>query len=60
MENEFKNEAALLLIGLVSEFPGLTDDCQEVNGADLVDFISSAIANLSPDSRRFAAHCATE
>lgn len=57
MNNEFKNEASIILLGILSEFPGLLDGETEVNGSDLVELLSVACSTLSPESKKFAAIC---
>lgn len=54
MEKQFKNDAATVLLGTISEFQGLIDGTSEVNGADLVNFLTAAIALMEKDSRQFA------
>jgi hypothetical protein len=54
MEKEFKNEAAIILLGVISEFPGLIDKKSEVCGTHLVDFLSACIHTMTPDSKKFA------
>lgn len=56
-QNEFKNEASIILLGILSEFPGLLDGETEVNGSDLVELLSTACWMMSPDSKKFAATC---
>lgn len=49
---ELEKHAAAILLILIEDFPGLFDDNEEVNGADLVDHLSSAIYNLPDRVRR--------
>ncbi len=50
-------EAALILVGAVSEFPGLLNGTDEVNGADLVQFLSDAIRHTGKDFETFLKKC---
>jgi hypothetical protein len=50
-------EAASILIGAVSEFPGLLNNSDEVSGADLVQFLSDAIRYTGKDFETFLKKC---
>lgn len=40
------------LVNIVKSFPGLVNDSTEVNGADLVEYISQGIPQLKPATIR--------
>lgn len=40
------------LVNIVKSFPGLVSDSMEVNGADLVEYISQGIPQLNPNMIR--------
>ena len=46
-EIEIKEEAQHLVLEMVKAFPGIVDGVTEVNGADLVNFISETLSDLS-------------
>ena len=56
IEKEFKNESSIIMLGLLSEFPGLLNG-EEVNGSDLTQFLTVCVFRMSKEAKEFAEIC---
>jgi hypothetical protein len=52
----FKNDAAVLLLGVFSDFPGLIDGETEVDAAALIELLSVGYSGFCEDSKTFASN----